>query len=40
MSNIIKAGLIPVEADVKARLPLKSGFCKNQVLLCSVSTLN
>ena len=34
----IKAGLIPVEADVRARLIFTSGFYSNQAFLC-VSTL-
>ena len=34
----IKAGIVPVEADVKARFLLTSGFYSNQVFLC-VSTL-
>ena len=34
----IKAGRIPVEADVRPRLPFTSGFYSNQVFLC-VSTL-
>ena len=30
----IKAGLIPVEDDVRARLLFTSGFYSNQVFLC------
>ena len=38
MSPRTKAGFIPVEADVRARLPFTPGFYSNQVFL-RVSTL-